>query len=204
MPTSDATEARVERWARALCEAAGINPEEMLIPGRRNVRGDWEIAGGRRSAWMSWVNEARAAVSLSDHEAAERVEAGTWAEWERLRTVFDDAAQEHGWESDQGSERQARISADQHKRSRAALDAFVLRHIALAEARGAVPEDFVTSVRCVYDTFKRDLDQGYKTRDKEFAVSVLGKALEALATAPRPASSTQAEGGGTQLRAETG
>lgn len=33
------------------------------------------------------------------------------------------------------------------------------------------------AAQCVHDTFKSDLDQGYKTKDKVFAVEVLGKAL---------------------------
>jgi hypothetical protein len=38
----------------------------------------------------------------------------------------------------------------------------------------------------VHDTFKRDLARGYKTRDKEFAVDVLGLALTAsVADAPK-------------------
>lgn len=31
--------------------------------------------------------------------------------------------------------------------------------------------------RYVHDKFKRDIEQGYKTHDKEFAVDLLGKAL---------------------------
>ncbi|WP_368640619.1 hypothetical protein ABRZ04_05400 [Castellaniella ginsengisoli] len=34
------------------------------------------------------------------------------------------------------------------------------------------------AVETIYRTFKRDIDQGYKTKDKEFAVSIAGKALE--------------------------
>lgn len=33
-------------------------------------------------------------------------------------------------------------------------------------------------VKFVHDTFKRDIEQGFWTKDKEFAVSLLGKALE--------------------------
>lgn len=38
----------------------------------------------------------------------------------------------------------------------------------------------IFAARTVHDTFKRDLDRGYKTRDKEFAVDLLGKALNDL------------------------
>lgn len=33
------------------------------------------------------------------------------------------------------------------------------------------------AIRRVHDTFKRDMEQGFKTRDKEFAVAVLGNVL---------------------------
>ena len=34
------------------------------------------------------------------------------------------------------------------------------------------------AARYVRDTFKKDLDQGYHTKDKEFAVSILSEALK--------------------------
>ncbi len=33
----------------------------------------------------------------------------------------------------------------------------------------------------IYDTFKNDLDRGYKTRDKEYAVDTIKRALEQIA-----------------------
>lgn len=33
------------------------------------------------------------------------------------------------------------------------------------------------AARTVHDTFKRDLEQGFKTRDKVYAIDLLGKAL---------------------------
>jgi hypothetical protein len=32
---------------------------------------------------------------------------------------------------------------------------------------------------CVHDTFAKDIEQGYRTKDKQFAVAVLGQALAA-------------------------
>lgn len=45
-----------------------------------------------------------------------------------------------------------------------------------------LPSDFIGNVRFVYETFRRDIEQGYVTKDKQFAVSLLGKALECMAT----------------------
>lgn len=39
------------------------------------------------------------------------------------------------------------------------------------------------ALQCIHDTFKRDLDLGFVTKDKRFAVDV---AAEALAAAPLP------------------
>jgi hypothetical protein len=44
----------------------------------------------------------------------------------------------------------------------------------------AQPAEYVRdALQCIHDTFKRDLDAGYKTKDKEFAVSVAAEALGA-------------------------
>lgn len=40
--------------------------------------------------------------------------------------------------------------------------------------------ELVEAVRFVTDTFKKDLDAGYKTRDKEFAFDVLSDALSKI------------------------
>jgi hypothetical protein len=47
--------------------------------------------------------------------------------------------------------------------------------------RGGVEmkEDAMFFVRKVHDTFKRDMEQGYVTKDKQFAVDLLGQALKA-------------------------
>ena len=34
-----------------------------------------------------------------------------------------------------------------------------------------------TAAQTVHDTFKRDLEQGFQTRDKQYAVAILGAAL---------------------------
>lgn len=39
-------------------------------------------------------------------------------------------------------------------------------------------EALQTAVNFVCDSFTADLEQGYRTKDKEFALAVLGKALE--------------------------
>lgn len=43
--------------------------------------------------------------------------------------------------------------------------------------RARTVEDALDAARLVYDTFARDLKQGYRTRDKVFAVDILGQAL---------------------------
>jgi len=46
-----------------------------------------------------------------------------------------------------------------------------------AEAAEAETACLREAVRCVHDTFARDIAQGYRTKDKDFAVSVLSAAL---------------------------
>ena len=167
--TSDATDARVERWRIGLLSARDAimawHDENLSVLSPDEL----ELEMGNRLA--------RAAISLSDQEAAERVEAGTaWTEWERLRDkAFTDAG--------------AIYDTD---RPSAALDAFVRSHIALAEAKGAVPEEPV-AWRC---KTVNGLGWAYLTEHNQGIQ--MGPEWEPLyATTPRPASSTQAEGGGT-------
>jgi hypothetical protein len=52
-----------------------------------------------------------------------------------------------------------------------------------AEARAEAAEAEIARLRdaavCVHDTFAKDIEQGYRTKDKQFAVAVLGQALAA-------------------------
>lgn len=53
------------------------------------------------------------------------------------------------------------------------------------KAHDAPTKTLMDNVRIVYDTFKRDLEQGYRTKDKTFAVELLGSALASLSNAVR-------------------
>lgn len=60
----------------------------------------------------------------------------------------------------------------------------VLQQIASAQQAGPeLTDDALFFVRAVHDTFSKDIAQGYVTRDKTYAVDLLG---QALAAAPAP------------------
>ncbi|RWO39120.1 MAG: hypothetical protein EOS12_28625 [Mesorhizobium sp.] len=44
------------------------------------------------------------------------------------------------------------------------------------DAMVSVPKEFVDSVRYVYDHFVEDEKQGYRSKDRQFAIDILGKA----------------------------
>jgi hypothetical protein len=74
---------------------------------------------------------------------------------------------------------------DAYDITRAALEDGAVALTALSSAGRLVGEaERWAHVRTVHDRFKRDIEQGYKTRDKEFAITLLGRAL---ASAPHPA-----------------
>lgn len=50
-----------------------------------------------------------------------------------------------------------------------------LKELAFGTYRHVARDQFF--VRSVYDSFKKDLEQGYRTKDKEYAVDLLGRAL---------------------------
>lgn len=78
MPSED--DERVERWARAMCVNAGVDPDGRYSPHSTL----W---------WVLYSDRARAAIVIADQEAAERGK-GTdlWAEWDRVRDkAFTDA-----------------------------------------------------------------------------------------------------------------
>lgn len=60
----------------------------------------------------------------------------------------------------------------------------VYTHPAPEAAQAGLSDEGIKFVEAVRDTFQRDLSQGYVTKDKQYAVSMLNKALEFLARDP--------------------
>jgi len=69
---------RVERYARAICRAEGMDPDGCL-------EGSPD--------WMYREPEARAAIALADAEAVERAKGPAWEEWVRLRDDYVQACE---------------------------------------------------------------------------------------------------------------
>jgi hypothetical protein len=98
-------------------------------------------------------------------------------EVERLRSVSYKArnGKKISIQADDG-ERIDLVHSDQTHDLKVAADS---ARAALAAWTARVPsEDAWTFVQVVHDTFKRDIEQGFKTRDKKFAIDLLSKALE--------------------------
>lgn len=76
----------------------------------------------------------------------------------------------------------ARAVADRIK----ALAAPALEAPAAPAGEGSLPSSFDVrrALQFIHDTFKKDLDAGYRTKDKEFAVSIAAPALAAAPQAP--------------------
>lgn len=114
---------RIERWERALCEADGFDPDTYY-------KGE-----GRGKAYRAIAREA---IALSEAEAAFlTLPSASMAEYEKLRgyvermvqmltTIEVEEAEDH--------EQWAEAARKELNKDRAALDAFVSRLIALAEA----------------------------------------------------------------------